>query len=149
RFVVTLFDSSHHPSAIHHSTENCAAFYRIVLALVRDNPDWGCLIKSKTRAYDELPVQPGLQDVVSRLETEGRCLRLPNVTKPSLAALASDAVVCFSVNSAGITAAVGAGRPTLHFDPNNLTMHPLSVAGGDGKIIFRDTQSFCAALRAI
>ena len=149
RFVVTLFDSSHHPSAIHHSTENCAAFYRIVLKLICENPDWGCLIKSKGPAYDSLPVEPGLQDVVSRLEAEGRCQRLAHATKPSLAALASDAVVCFSVNSAGIQAAVGSGRPTLHFDPNNLTMHPLSVAGGDGKIIFRDAETFCAALRAL
>jgi hypothetical protein len=149
RFVVTLFDSSHHPTAIHHGTENCARFYRIVLKLISDHPDWGCLIKSKGPAYDSLPIQPGLQDVVSRLEAEGRCLRLPHATKPSLAALASDAVVCFSVNSAGVQTALVGEQPTLHFDLNNLTMHPLSVAGADGKVIFRDPESFSAALCAL
>ena len=149
RFVVALFDSSHHPSAVHHSTENCALFYRVVLELVRDNRDWGCLIKSKGPAYESLPVQPGLQDVVTQLEAEGRCLRLPHATKPTLVGLASDAVACFGVNSAGIQSALGSGRPTLHFDPNNLTMHPLSVAGADGKVIFRDVAGFCAALRDV
>ncbi len=149
RFVVALLDSSHTVRSIHQTTERCVLFYRTVLALVRDNLDWGCVIKSKGAAYDELPVVPGVQDTVAVLEAQGRCLRLAGETKPTLAALSADAVACFSVNSAGIQAALGSGRPTLHFDPNNLTMHPLSVAGGDGKIIFRDVAAFSAALRAI
>jgi hypothetical protein len=149
RFVVALLDSSHTVRSIHQSTERCVLFYRTVLALVRDNPDWGCVIKSKATSYDELPAVPGLQDAVAELEAQGRCARLVGEIKPTLAALAADAVVCFSVNSAGIQAALGSGRPTLHFDPNSLTMHPLTVAGGDGKIIFRDEDSFSAALRAI
>jgi hypothetical protein len=149
RFVLALLDSSHAVRSIHQSTERCILFYRAVLALVRDNPDWGCVIKSKATAYDELPVVPGLQDTVAALEAQGRCARLPGEIKPTLAALAADVVVCFSVNSAGIQAALGSGRPTLHLDQNGLTMHPLSVAGGDGKVIFRDVDSFCAALRAI
>jgi hypothetical protein len=120
-----------------------------VLSSVRQNPDWGCLIKSKVSAYDELPEQSGLQDVVANLERDGRCLRLPLTVNPTLAAMAGDVVACFGVNSAGVQAAVGSGRPTLHFDPNHLTMHPLFVAGGEGKIIFRDAESFTTALRAI
>jgi hypothetical protein len=149
RFVLALFDSSYDGRTIHHSAERCALFYKTALALIRDHPDWGSLIKSKGEAYDRLPIEPGLQEIVAELEAEGRCLRLPNATNPTLVALASDAVACFSVNSAGFQSAVGAGRPVLHFDPNHLTMHPIVSAGGDGTIIFRTAESFAAALRAI
>jgi len=149
RFVVALFDSSHSERSTHHSTERCALFYRTVLAMIRANPDWGCLIKSKGQAYEQLPLQPGLQDVVSALELEGRCRRLPDNTKPSLAAMAADSVACFAVNSAGFLAALGTDRPVLHFDPNHLTMHPIFVAGGEGNVIFRDAAAFAAALQVI
>ncbi len=148
RFVITLFDSSYDARHIHHSAERCAEFYKIVLRLVREHPDWGCVIKSKGTSYAHLPTEPGLQDLAAELQAQGRCLILPHMTKPSLAALMGDAITCYSVNTAGFQSALTTGRPVLHFDPNHLTMHPLS-AEGDGKIIFRDSKSFAAALRAV
>src|SRR5258707_35465 len=119
RFVLAVFDTSHSRNQLdHHSTERAILSYRTVLEMVRKNPDWGCLIKSKSKAYDEIPLTDGVQDVVSLLEAEGRCLRLPNETKPSLVASAADAVVGFGVNSAAFTAALITRRPLLNFDPN-------------------------------
>lgn len=150
RFILAIFDSGHgsHPLH-HHSTSRCLLFYRTILDLLRRHTDWGCLIKSKADAYDQLPIEPGLQDIVSMLEADGRCLRLPNETKPSLVALAANVVVGFGINTAAITASLITRRPCIHFDPNHLFMHPLSVAGADGKIIFRDAEGFCAAVTSI
>lgn len=148
RFVITLFDSTYDARHIHHSAERCAEFYKIVLRLMRENQDWGCVIKSKGNSYAHLPQEAGLQDVVAEMQAMGRCLVLPFLTKPSLAGLVGDAVACYSINSAGFQAAIGTGRPALHFDPNHLTMHPLAAAG-EGKIVFRNAESFAAALRAV
>jgi hypothetical protein len=149
RFVVAIFDSSHMERSIHQSTERCALFYRTVLALVRNNRDWGCLIKSKGLAYDVLPRQDGLQDVVAELEAEGRCLRLPPAVKPSLVAQASDVIASFSINSAGFLAGLGSGRPSLHFDPNRLLLHPLVLDGAVGCIFFHEAEDFVHALREV
>jgi hypothetical protein len=149
RFVLAAFDSSYHPTDIHQSTERCLLFYRTVLGVILDHPDWGCLIKSKATAYDDLPVCPGVQEVIAQLETEGRCTRLPNEVKPSLVASAADAIAGFGVNSAALTAALVSGRPVLNFDPNHLAMHPLVVAGGDDVVIFRDAARFTGAMQSV
>ncbi len=146
RFVLAVFDSAHNPRRIHHASKRCAEFYRVVLDLMRSNKDWGCIIKSKARAYDDLPLQCGLQDVVTELEAEGRCVRLPNATKPTLVSLAADAIVCYSVNSAGILGALGSGRPVLHYDNNHLFYHPLVKEAGE-TTIFRDGARFAAAIQ--
>lgn len=149
RFVLAVFDSAHEPRGIHHTPERCAEFYRVVLDLVRKNPNWGCLIKSKAKAYDDLPQQPGLQDIVAALESEGRCIRLPNAVKPTLVSLAADAIVCYSVNSAGIQAALGTSRPVLFFDNNHLYYHPFALDGADSHVIFRNADHFAQAIQRL
>lgn len=149
RFVVALFDSSHTKRSAHHSTERCALFFRIMLTLVLETPDWGCLIKSKSMDLSVFSDYPELQQMVETLQAQGRALFLPHTVKPSLAAWAADAAVCYAVNSAGFLAGLLTDRPVLHFDQNHLSTHPISVAGGDGSIIFRDEQSFIAALMSV
>ncbi|HYL33450.1 MAG TPA: hypothetical protein VEU53_09945 [Stellaceae bacterium] len=148
-FVLAIFDSAHEPRGIHHTPERCAEFYRTVLELVNDNKDWGCLIKSKATAYDDLPVQVGLQDVVRALEAEGRCMRLPNATKPTMVSLAADAIVCFSVNSAGVQGAMNTGRPVLFYDNNHLHYYPLASNKAAPRLIFRNPVAFAGAIRRL
>lgn len=151
RFVITVFDNSHIKVGLgcYNSTERCAEFYRVILNLLLENPDWGCLIKSKNSDLRDFDEHTDLQEKFDILHEQGRAIILPVPTSPSLALRAGDVSYCFPINSAGLLAQLNTGRPTIHFDLTRMSMHPLSHAGGDGKIIFRDADGVTRALHSI
>lgn len=144
-FVITLFDTSHHFSA-YSSADQVLEFYATALAMVADNPRWGCIIKSKGTILANLPFDIRVQPVLDRLKAAGRCLVLTGWERVSAAATAADLVACSGVNSTGFDAAL-IGKRAVHLDLSALTAHPVALAGGVGTIIFRSAEDFGCALQ--
>lgn len=144
RFVVTLFDTSYsrHTQV---SADDVADFYGHFLAQLERHPDWGLVVKPKGDSYDRLPVRPGLQDAMARLEAEGRAVRLDGRDDPSAAALAGDVVVCYEIGSAGIAAAVSGCR-TLHYDGAGNVHHPLYRLSGGAGVVYNRLPDLSGAL---
>jgi len=150
RFILTIFDTSHNATGdMHILTTMMTDFYRLILGLVLEHEDWACLIKSKGNSFRNLPLDTGIQEQMYRLEREGRALCLPSTVKPGLAAIAGDASVSYCVNTAGILGALSSGKPSIHYDPSNITYHPLVTAGAEGIIIFRKPDDIRRALLSI
>src|SRR5262249_35961106 len=99
-FVIGLFDTSYNRK-LYNSEAHIIEYYRQMLAAVRANPHWGCMIKTKTSIYEQLPVAKGVQDCVAALQNEKRCVVLDGRLAASSLALAVDAVVCCNINMAG------------------------------------------------
>ncbi|NVJ91164.1 MAG: hypothetical protein HWE34_05880 [Methylocystaceae bacterium] len=150
-FVLTLFDSSHaeNGKGVHHDTANVIIFFKTVFDLLLANPNWGCIIKPKGTTELFLQQNSLLKQEFKRLSSEGRCILLNPIQRPSIAALAADAVACYSINSAGIQSFIHTGKPVVHFDPQNLKMFPSSDFIGNENIIFRTPTSFSSALKEI
>lgn len=143
RFVLTVLDTSYGREA-HNTAEHIIQFYIAVLTLVTRHTDWGCIIKTKSMLA-QLPQMSGFQDVMTGLEREQRCIVLPSRERVSVVAQAGDLSVCASVNTAGFLAGI-AGSPAVHLDLGGLVTHPISLAGGDGKIVFRTVEDFIQAI---
>jgi hypothetical protein len=146
-FVIGLFDTSHNRK-LYNSEAHIIEYYRRMLAAVRANPRWGCMIKTKTSVYDQLPVAKGVQDCVAELQKERRCVVLDGRLPVSSLTLAVDAVVCCNIGIAGHLVAMK-GIPALHLDYSgqyydNWYEHPAA-----GKSFFSDAAAVIAALEAI
>lgn len=143
--VVAVFDNNSGP-LLHNAAADMVSFYKVALEAVHDHPDWGALIKSKGRAFDSLVGRDVFMPLLEELVRTGRCVVLPPELPPTAATRDADLVVCASVNTAGLTAAL-AGLRVIHFDFGGLVEHALARRGGDGHIIFRDADAFAGAIR--
>src|SRR5262249_51848947 len=74
-FVIGLFDTSYNRK-LYCSEAHIVKYYREMLGAVRDNPHWGCMIKTKGSIYNQLPKAKGVQDLVAVLEAQKRCIVL-------------------------------------------------------------------------
>jgi len=113
-FVIGLFDTSF-DRKLYNSEAHIIRYYREMLAAVQERPHWGCIIKTKTTVFDDLPKVDGVQDVVCELQKQKRCLVLDGWQAASSLAAAVDAVVCCNINMAGHLVAMQ-GVPALHLD---------------------------------
>src|SRR5262245_55606768 len=113
-FVIGLFDTSF-DRKLYNSEAHIIRYYREMLAAVQERPHWGCIIKTKTTVFDDLPKVDGVQDTVCELQNQKRCLVLDGWQAASSLAAAVDAVVCCNINMAGHLVAMQ-GVPALHLD---------------------------------
>src|SRR5262249_25490874 len=144
KFVIGLFDTSYNRK-LYNNQAHISEFYRSMLLAVRARPSWGCIIKTKSNVYDNLPLTPGVQDVVAELQQQGRCIVLEGTRPPSALAKATDAVVSCNINMAGHLVAMH-GVPALYLDYSGqyyVNWYDLPQAG---KCFFTDAGAVIGAL---
>jgi hypothetical protein len=146
-FVIGLFDTSY-DRKLYNSEAHVLCYYRQMLGAIRAHSHWGCIIKTKTTVYDDLPLAEGVQNIVSELQNEGRCIVLDGWQAASSLTMAVDAVVCCNINMAGHLVAMH-GVPALHLDYSgqyyiNWYDHPAA-----SKCFFTDAAAVVSALEAI
>lgn len=157
RFVVALFDSGTGLEA-HHSPSQLSAFYRAVLRLLEEHPDWGALLKAKYGALlpgkfggglAGLGALPGGRELAARaasLAEEGRFVFLDRKIAPATASLRADLTACFGVNTPGFVAGI-LGKPAIHWDCAGYRGHPI-YSDPRQKILYRDLEAFARAAEA-
>ena len=146
-FVISLFDSSH-SSKMENATATMLYFYKNILAAILLRRGWGVVVKPKGPHFDRLPKKEAVHGVIKELVKQGRCILMNGDEKVSVAAYVGDVSVCYSINSAGILAAL-CGKQVLHFDLSGCLEHPLSYLGGEDTVVFRSFEKLLHALEAI
>ena len=134
--IITLFDSSY-DKYFYHSLESMLEFYEKILNYIVKDEKLGLIIKSKSNYFNNLPIKSSIHDIINELESSNRCIILDGIiTKPSLAASASDICFCYGINTVGIFAGLS-GVKSLHFDLSGNIEHPLYYLGLKNKGIFK------------
>ena len=145
-FVIAALDTSFGPTT-HSHRDHVLDFYKSIVILLEKQPRWACIVKPKS-SLANLDLPDDLSAAINRLEKEGRWLEQVWAERISVAARASDLVVCSSINTAGFAAAV-AGRRVLHLDLAGIAPHPIVIAGGTGKVVFNTVESFSSAIERV
>lgn len=142
-FVITVLDSSCGADAPN-SISTMVNFYKSLLGILTRHQSWGVVIKSKGNNFVRLPV-PSLIEEIRSFERDRRCVVLEGQTRVSVAAMAGDVSVCYSMNTAGIIAAL-AGKKSLFWNLTATVEHPLYYLGGKGAFIFESEAQIEQAL---
>ncbi len=149
QFVIAVADTSFDSVTTHNNADHLISFYSAILQAIRVNPRWACVIKPKNPLFAENFLHcDSVQGIIAELESEGRCIRLDHLERISVAAHAADVAVCLTTGTAGVIAAL-CGKPALHLDIAGLSAHPLSLAGGNGTIVFHNEEALIEALKAV
>lgn len=145
-FVLTALDTGFRATT-HSSRAHILAFYEWIVKLSEANRNWACLVKPKA-GLGKLEFPAELKMVIADLEFESRWVEVDWTECISVAARASDLVVCSSINTAGFTATI-LGCRVLHLDLAGLATHPIIIDGGLGKLVFDSVESFSAAIERL
>ncbi|MBP9853692.1 MAG: hypothetical protein KBD53_02360 [Candidatus Omnitrophica bacterium] len=143
RLIITVLDSTCAPDTPN-SISTMIYFYKTIFRMLDQHPTWGIVVKSKGHHIAKLP-DPTLFEEIQALEKEKRCVVLEGQTRVSVAAGVGDVSVCYSMNTAGIIAAL-AGRKTVFWNITSTVEHPLYYLGGKGTFIFESEEQIEQAL---
>lgn len=122
----SFFDSSVAYN-IHQSPETLSEFYVTMLNLLESNPKWGGIVKSKNMDIDSFSVLPDGATIVSkmtRLVDQKKLLVCDPWVSPLTVAAYTDLTICYSINSAGIIAAL-CGSRVVHWDCSGWLLYPI------------------------
>lgn len=108
KFIVALFDSTAAYN-IHQSPDMLSRFYLCVLDMVKDNSEWGCIIKGKNYDMERIRNFPRGDEILSKIDSLTAVKRLAVLNRNYNALAASeeaDISVGFGFNTAGIISAI-------------------------------------------
>jgi hypothetical protein len=145
--AVTLFDSSFGANS-HHTEASVRKFVIDLLTAAQEHSDWGILIKAKSVGTQDILQTPGIEEIVESLTLENRIVILDRTTPVSVAGLAGDATACYSINSAGLFAAMATTEKYLMCDLPGLAHHPMK-SGGENTLVFSNTANLVTGLEAL
>ncbi len=138
--VIAIFDAQAHPNT-HFSLEQLRSFYGVALALARNRPQLGLIVKSKKPGIIASLGEEARE--IEHLSRAGRCLIVDQpLTSVLSAALAADVALGFPASTAACEAAL-AGCRVLLYDPSHSRLHPW--AARDAGIMFQELEPFAAA----
>lgn len=125
KFVIAIFDSSIDYSG-HQSADNLSKFYLKIIKLLEENSFWGGMVKSKNWRLDDFKFLSHGEEIISKIDfliKQNRIIFLNRLVSPATVASYVDLSVCYSINSAGVIAAIH-GHRAVHCDSSGLKHHP-------------------------
>jgi hypothetical protein len=126
KFIILIFDDIVTDYG-YLSTRSLSEFYLKLLNIVKINPDFGCIIKSKQSHLEGLYLLPSEREIralIDELTQERRLVFLEIDVLPSTVARFAHLSVNYSINSAGVIAAISNETPSIHWDCAGLSKHP-------------------------
>lgn len=124
-FIISVFDESVAYN-IHLTPDTLSMFYLRILNLLKNNPSWGMIVKSKNWRLEGLYSLFKGEDIVSQLKLlidENRAIVLDPRISPATVSILSNLAVCYALSSAGVIAGI-CGCRAIHWDCSGWLKNP-------------------------
>lgn len=143
--VVNILDSTY-GSTSQNSYESMKYFYKEMLSMIYNNKNWGAVVKSKGKTFEDIIKNKQIKNYVNLLKNENRIIILAPDEKVSTSAKISDISVSYGINSAGVIAALS-GSKSIYWDLNGNIEHPLYYLKKKNFLIFKSVIKIEEALK--
>ena len=137
-FVISIFDNAASYD-LHLSPASLSEFYIRLLTVVRKNPGFGCIIKSKFSCpafLESLPSSEKIMKLVEELTAQGRLAIFDCSETPIRAGLLSNLSVGYGISSACAVSVTNSGPAAVNWDCAGMGKHPVYKCP-DQKFVFK------------